>query len=503
MKALFTIVVGVIGLSALAADDGAPTSPPFEHKPNVVLIVADDYGWSEAGFNYSPYYQTPRLDQLAADGLVFSNAYAAAANCAPSRACMLTGLNSPRHGIYTVKNSDRGEDTQRKLVPTKNVRSLDKSFTTIADVLRKHGYRTGSFGKWHVSDSPKAHGFDVSFAGNAAGHPKTYWAPYQGLETEGEEGEHLTDRVTDEAVNFIRESRKDPFFLYLPFFAVHDPLQGLPELVEKYEGIPSKSGQGRSPDYSAMIENMDASIGRVVNMLEIFNLLDDTVLIFTSDNGGAEWISSQTPLKGGKGSYYEGGIRVPFLVHYPALIKEGRMSDMPITGLDLFPTIAELTGAKVPKSLKFDGMSFAPMLHDPALKRTHRALHWHFPIYLHAHTKVAVPDGVRDPYFRTRPGAVVRYGNWKLHEYFESGALELYNLRDDIGERRNLARKNPEMAEKLHEMMKAWREATDAPVPDAENPDYDPTVTPEGYAPNPTATLKYVSDQYKPKNLAP
>jgi arylsulfatase A-like enzyme len=506
MTRLITIFLSTTlfaGAAIAAPATGASTPPPFENKPNVVLIVADDYGWSEAGFNYSPYYQTPHLDKLAANGLVFTDAYAAAANCAPSRACMLTGLSSPRHGIYTVKNSDRGEDTQRKLVPTENVRTLNMGFATIADVLKKHGYRTGAFGKWHISESPQDHGFDVSFAGNAAGHPKTYWAPYQGLETEGEEGEYLTDRVTDEACNFIRESRREPFFLYLPFFAVHDPLQGRPELVEKYEGLPSKSGQGRSADYSAMIENMDASVGRIVNMLDIFNLVDDTILIFTSDNGGAEWISSQTPLKGGKGSYYEGGIRVPFLVHYPAFIKEGRTSDMPVTGLDVFPTIAELTGAEVPATLTFDGMSFAPMLRDSRVRRTHRALHWHFPIYLHAHKGVAVPDGVRDPSYRTRPGTVMRYGNWKLHEYFEDGALELYNLREDIGERRNLARKNPEMVEKLHGMMKAWRDGVDAPVPEAENPDYDPSVHPEGYDPDPRASLKYVSDQYRPENKAP
>jgi arylsulfatase A-like enzyme len=493
MIAVSRIVCLLAGCACLCASaGGAPLK-----RPNIVLIVADDYGWAEVGFNGSAYYETPRLDALAAKGLVFTNGYAPSANCAPSRACFLAGLNTPRHGMYTVKNSDRGEDTQRKLIPTENVRTLPEHFTTIAHVLAEHGYRTGSFGKWHISKSPKLQGFDVAFAGNLSGHPKTYWAPYKVVDVIGKEGEYLTDRVTDEAIQFIDDSAGKSFFLYLPFFAVHDPLQGKPDLVAKYATKPVRNGQGRSTDYSAMIENMDASIGRVVDRLQKNGLTQNTVVIFTSDNGGAQWISNQAPLKGGKGCYYEGGIRVPFLIYSPTLIPKGQQTNVPVSGLDIFPTIVELTGATVPNGLELDGDSLVEIVRHPEQEPAQRALHWHFPIYLHAHKGVKVTDGVRDPYFRTRPGGVVRLGDWKLHEYFEDGALELYNLKDDIGETTNLAAANPEVVAKLKALMNDWRARSKAPVPTALNPLYDPTVTISGYESDPKARLKYVSDQYK------
>ncbi len=462
-------------------------------KPNIVLILADDFGWREVGFMGSSFYETPRLDRLAAEGLVFTNAYAPSANCAPSRACLLTGLNTPRHGMYTVNNSDRGEDTQRKLIPTENVRVLPSHLTTIADLLKGEGYKTAAIGKWHISSHPQEHGFDVSFAGNQWGHPKTYWAPFQVVDVEADEGEYLTDLVTDEAIRFIEDSREGPFFLYLPFFAVHDPLQGKPNLVEKYKNKPRTDDQGRYPDYASMIENMDTSIGKVVDALGKHGLSDDTIIIFTSDNGGAEWISDQTPLRAGKGAYYEGGIRVPFVIHNRKLIPKALRTEIPITGLDLFPTLAELAGVSIDNDYAFDGESLVEIIQNPTATIEPRPLYWHFPIYLHAHFHVG--DGARDPYFRTRPGSIMRFGEWKLHEYFEDGELELYNLKEDLEEAKNLVETHPEKAEELHAMMKDWRAEMRAPVPEQLNLLYDSSVTPPGYEYNPEAASKYVSDQ--------
>ncbi len=480
---VFALLVWVVFLGSASA----------QRKPNIVLVVADDLGWREVGFMGSRFYETPRLDRLAENGLVFTNAYAPSANCAPSRACLLTGLNTPQHGMYTVNNSDRGEDTQRKLIPTENVRVLPEDITTVADVLKAEGYATAAIGKWHVSSHPKEHGFDVSFAGNQWGHPKTYWAPFQVVDVEADEGEYLTDLVTNKAIQFIEDSKEEPFFLYLPFFAVHDPLHGKPDLVEKYKNKSRVDDQGRYPDYAAMIENMDTSIGRVVDALEKQGVAEDTIVIFTSDNGGAEWISDQAPLRAGKGAYYEGGIRVPLLIYNERLISKPATTDVPVTGLDIFPTLLEWARAPVPADRTLDGRSLMQIVRRPTASWGPRRLFWHFPIYLHAHFHVG--DGARDPYFRTRPGTVMRLGAWKLHEYFEGGELELYNLQNDPGEMNNLAPMLPARTRALHAMMQEWRKNANAPIPEEPNPLYDPSVVPPGYEYDPEAVSKYVSDQ--------
>lgn len=466
------LLIAVVFSGCVGGNASTSTSTP----PNIILIVVDDLGWRDVGFMGSTYYETPNLDALSSSSLVFTNAYAGAANCAPSRACLLSGQNTPRHGIYTVSPSDRGHKKTRKLIPTPNTKTLADSVLTLAEVLHTEGYATCSIGKWHIGEDPTSQGFDINIGGTHAGHPKTYFSPYENPNLkDGPEGEYLTERLSSEAVHFIRNHQEQPFFLYLPYFTIHTPLQGKPELVHKYEGEKMSGGQGRNPHYAAMIETMDSGIGYILRTLKSLALDENTLIIFTSDNGGISYLSRQHPLRAGKGSYYEGGIRVPFLVNWPERIREGRVSETPITLLDVYPTILDLLGLQKPGGKLLDGISLKDHILDDAVV-AERPLYWHFPIYLQAYRKGE--DESRDSLFRTRPGTVMRLGKWKLHEYFEDGALELYDLSEDLGETNDLSAGQPEKTAELHRMMQEWRRETQAPVPKEGNPDYDPDFRP-------------------------
>ncbi|WP_235298714.1 sulfatase [Portibacter marinus] len=436
-------------------------------KPNIVFILIDDLGWADLGFMGNTIYDTPHLDQLASRGMVFNQAYAPAANCAPSRACIMSGKNTPSHGIYTVGNSERGKSEDRKLIPIKNKTVLEDSIFTIGDFLQSHGYVTASMGKWHLGDSPLTQGFDVNVGGFKAGHPKSYFSPYKNPELEdGPKGENLTDRLTDEALKFVNANKNKPFFLYLPHYTVHTPLQGKEELVSKYEKI---IGDDERYDarYGAMVENMDANVGRLLEGLEIAGVAEKTMIIFFSDNGGLSSISRQTPLRAGKGSYYEGGIRVPMVVKWPGKVKPGIVSNEMVSGLDIFPTLVEVMENE--QGFEFDGVSLVELLLEEK-PLSPRSLYFHFPIYLQAYNQIT--DDGRDPLFRTRPGSVIRKGNWKLHEYFEDGSLELYDLSKDVGERNNLIKAYPEKVEELHQLLKSWRVKSKASIPSESNPLY-------------------------------
>lgn len=453
----------------------ACTPQPAKELPNIVLINVDDLGWKDVGFNGSRYYETPNLDRLAEESIRFTNAYAGAANCAPSRACLLSGQQTPRHGIYTVGNSDRGNAKTRKIIPTPNNTTLADEQLTLAEVLGAQGYSTISIGKWHLGKDPRTQGFDQNIGGTHQGHPKTYFSPYKNPNlSDGPDGEYLTDRITDEALRFIEENREKPFFLYLPFFTIHTPLQGKEDLVEKYQQKPPLDGQGRNPHYAAMVETMDASVGRILRQLEDYEL-DNTILIFTSDNGGISFQSRQHPLRAGKGSYYEGGIRVPLLIRWKSKIKEAWETDTPVTNLDFFPTLLDLLGIHPPVDKVLDGQSLAGLLLEKQ-PLAERPLIWHFPIYLQAYRVDG--DESRDGLFRTRPGSVIRLGDWKLHQYFEDDGLELYHLGKDLGEQDNLADEQPEKVEELLAILNDWRSEMQAPVPSEPNPEYV-----EGFAP--------------------
>lgn len=436
-------------------------------KPNIVYINIDDLGWTDLSCMGSTYYQTPNIDRLASQGMTFTNAYAPASNCAPSRACCITGQYAPRHHVYTVQNSDRGPSHLRKLIPTPNTLSIQEDNLTFGDALKAGGYKTCIVGKWHVSEDPTRNGFDVNIAGCHWGHPHGgYFSPYGNPQLEdGPEGEYLTDRLTTEAIQFVEAHREEPFFLYFPYYIVHTPLQAKEETIEKYRQMEGTEAHN-NPEYAAMIEHMDHNIGRLMDTLDTLGLTENTLVLFTSDNGGCYKISKQWPLRAGKGAYYEGGIREPMFVRWPGQIEAGSRCDEPVSGIDYFPTFLEAAGLEPPEEKVLDGKSLMPLL-TGAGTLGERPLFWHFPVYLQNGN-----DETRDPHFRTRPGSVVRLGDWKLHQYFEDGELELYNLADDIGEQVDLAATHPEKAKELHTMLSEWRRELDAPVPTELNPDF-------------------------------
>ncbi len=455
-----------------ARGKGAGGAEGGKRPPNILFILVDDMGWKDAGFMGSEYYETPNMDRLAKEGMVFTQAYTCGPNCAPSRASILTGEYTPRHGIYTVGNSARGRAALRKLIPIKNTTILARKFVTFAEALKPAHYRSASMGKWHMGDDPefgpRGQGFDVNVGGWRAGHPRSYFSPYHNPALkDGPKGEYLTDRLTEEALKFIEENRNRPFLLYLPHYAVHTPLQAKKAMIEKYKKKKPSHGQ-HNPVYAAMVESVDQGVGRILDKLRELGLEENTVVILSSDNGGVRTITSQEPLRGGKGMLYEGGIRVPMIVRRPGKVKAGSVCDTPVIGVDFLPTFLEIAGVPKPKDLVLDGVSLVPLLEGRKIPE--RPLFWHFPAYLQGRN---VP-GARDPFFRTRPCGVVRKGRWKLIEYFEDHALELYDLESDIGESHNLAASRPGKVKELMGLMKAWRKEVKAPVPTRLNPRYDP-----------------------------
>ncbi len=454
----------------LAACASGPCPAEASARPNILYINIDDLGWRDVGFMGSTFYQTPNLDRLAKQGMVFTNAYAPASNCAPSRACCMSGQYTPRHGVFTVGTSERGDARTRKLIPTPNRTALADQQITIAEALKTAGYRTIHLGKWHLGKNPRTQGFDVNIGGNSSGAPRGgYFSPYKNPQLpDGPKGEHLPHRLAEEAVKFLEDGNNRPFFMYFSMYSVHTPLQAPKDTIAKYKK--RKGGPGQShATYGAMVEHMDQCVGRVLTKLDELGLTDDTLVLFCSDNGGIAKISSQAPLRAGKGAYYEGGIREPMIVRWPGKTKPDTKCDVPVHGVDFFPTFLEAAGVSAPRGKLLDGVSIVPLLTGKGTLGE-RALFWHFPIYLENYGSNA---GNRDPLFRTRPGSVVRLGNWKLHEYFEDGELELYNLETDLGETTNLADKRPDKVKELHGLLKQWRKQTKAPVPTEPNPKYD------------------------------
>jgi arylsulfatase A-like enzyme len=456
--------------TALAGIFLALPIPGFAQSPNVIYINVDDLGYMDVGYMGSAYYETPNIDRLAKEGMVFMQAYAGAANCAPSRACLMSGMNTPRHGIYTVENSDRGDARTRKIVPIPNQTVLADSVYTLAEMFRDQGYITGTFGKWHLGDDPTTQGFQVNVGGSHRGNPgkEGYFSPYN-LEylADGPEGEYLTDRLTTEAISFLQTHQKDPFFLYLPFYTVHTPIMGKDSLVAEFAKKEGKAGQDNS-EYAAMIASLDENVGRLLAAVEQLKLTENTLVVFTSDNGGIRDISYQDPLRAGKGSYCEGGIRVPLIIRWPDKVAAGSRCEVPVTNLDFYPTFQSILGEKSESSL-LDGDDIISLLYGKSMPE--RTLYWHFPIYLQAYNPKE--DGGYDPLFRTRPGSVIRQGDWKLHIYYEDNKIELYNLKEDIGETQNLAKKYPEKANALQQQLQSWLDKIQAPIPKIPNPDYD------------------------------
>jgi arylsulfatase A-like enzyme len=430
----------------------AQDPPP---KPNVVFILADDLGWTDLGCQGSTYYETPRIDRLAAQGLRFTDGYSCGPNCQPTRAALMSGRYGPRTGIYTVGSIDRFDWKSRPLRPVDNVEKLAPDTVTVAESLKKAGYATAMFGKWHLGDDPAHHpskqGFDEALV-TMGRHVDFKTTP----PVEVPKGAYLADFLTDRACDFIRRHKDEPFFLYLPHFGVHAPYQAKPELVEKFKAKAPAGGHS-NPVYAAMIASVDESVGRVADLLDELKLSEKTLVVFSSDNGGVGGYAREgiqgggaatdnAPLKGGKGMLAEGGIRVPWILRWPGRLAPGTTSDTPVLSVDLHPTLLDVAG--LPRDASLDGAS---LLGPPPA----RAIYWHFPGYL----------GAGKGQWRTTPAGAVREGDWKLLEYFEDGRLELYNLKEDLGERRNLAAERNDVAARLHAKLKLWRDEVKAPMP--------------------------------------
>ncbi len=434
------------------------STPSSKKKPNFVFIFIDDLGWRDLGYMDSRYYETPRIDKLASEGVAFTSAYANAPNCAPTRACLMSGQYGPRHGVYTVGSPERGPANMRKLIPTPNATNLDTKVVTIADALKTAGYTSACIGKWHLGNKepyrPQDRGFDVVVARTHGGHFD-------------KQRNYLTDTLTDKAIEFIDANKDKPFFLYLAHHAVHTPIQAKKELIAKYKKEkPDKFHN--NPTYAAMIESVDQSVGKVLDKLDELTLAENTVVIFYSDNGGYGNATSMAPLRGSKGMLYEGGIRVPLLIRWPGVTKPRSKCDVPVIGIDFYPTMLQIAKAKKPKKHILDGTSILPLL-KRADKLKRKAIFWHFPAYLEPYNEKQKP-------WRTTPAGAVRMGDWKLIEFFEDNRIELYNLRDDISEKNNLAASNPDKAKELHDLLADWRKKTKAPVPTEKNPKYDPNA---------------------------
>ena len=469
--------LGPVTLAIPGCSNFLQTSNKNAKKPNIVFILIDDMGYKDLGCYGSKYYETPNIDKLASQGMSFTDAYTCGPNCAPTRASLMSGQYTPRHGVITVHISEREPAHLRKLVPIPNKKTLDPKIVTIAEAVKPAGYTSACIGKWHLGNSPQFgpedQGFDVNVGGYQAGAQKTHFSPYHNRKLkDGPKGEYLTDRLTNEALKFIDENKNNPFFLYLPHYAVHTPIQAKKKNIEKYEAKQGSNGQS-NPVYAAMIESLDEGIGKILSRLDKLGLTENTLLIVSSDNGGvggyqqlgikARPITSNAPLRGGKGMLYEGGIRVPLIVRWPGKVKPGTRCKTPVTSVDFYPTLLETAGAPRPSGQILDGQSIVPLLKQTKdLNRD--AIFWHFPAYLEA----------KGGTWRTTPVGVIRSGDWNLLEFFEDGNLELYNLRNDISEKHNLAGQKPQIAAELHKLLKNWRKSVCARVPTEPNPKYNP-----------------------------
>lgn len=470
-------------LLAVAISSSAQKEPK---QPNILFILVDDLGWADLGYTGSIYYETPNIDKLANEGTVFTNAYAACPVCSPSRAAILSGKSPARLNLtdWIPGNRHWGPHKNQKLASHPFKLQLDLEEYTLAEAFKDAGYNTMFAGKWHIGEKdefyPEHQGFDINCAGNKTGHPSGgYFSPYKNPQlTDGYEGEYLTDRLTDEVIHFIEKPKEAPFFAYLSFYTVHLPMQGKPEKVEKYRNkLASMKYKGdefvqkgktwyknhqNMPHYAAMVESLDESVGRLLTTLKKQNLDQNTIVVFTSDNGGMA-TSNQTgniptsnlTLRAGKGYLYEGGIRVPLILRGPG-VKEGKESEFPVTGTDLYPTLLDMAGLELLSTQHYDGISLKSHLHGKSA--TERPIFWHYPHY---------SGGLGG-----KPSGAVRLGNYKLIEFYEDMRVELYNLEHDKEEIIDLSAEMSGKVEELKALLHNYRDEVGAKMP-YENPYYE------------------------------
>ena len=446
----FTLWLCTLGIALCAAP-----------QPNIVVIMADDLGWRDLHCYGNEQIDTPFLDQLAAEGMRFTDAYAAAPVCSPTRAAMMTGLAPARLRLtnHAPGNPDGFALPGSDLQEPETVRHLALSYTTIAERLSAAGYATGHVGKWHLSyvnprgsaqrDQrelyPEKQGFDVNIGGNSSGGPPSYFSPYRNPALkDGAAGEYLPSRLADEAMNFVRSNRGRPFFLNWWPYSVHYPMQAPAELIAKYR----QRQEVKDPVYAAMIEGMDAAIGRFLKQLDEAGLRDNTLILFKSDNGG--YSGDNRPLRGFKGTLYEGGLRVPWIVRWPGRVPAGSICATPVISTDCYPTLLEAAGVQPVPGSTLDGRSLIPLFEQkPGFDRD--AIFFHYPNYAF-HKK-------------NRLGSAMRAGDFKLITYYDNGELELYRLSSDIGEEVNLSQQHPEIVRQLKDKLDAWLRQTDARLP--------------------------------------
>jgi arylsulfatase A-like enzyme len=476
------ILAGISGWYALANPaDHSPLAPAPPHatatRPNLVLLLADDLGWSDLGCYGADLHETPRLDQFAREALRFSQAYAMPV-CSPTRAALLTGKHAARLRFTVWREAALERQTgavraPRPLLPPPTLTDLPLEETTLAEVLQAAGYLTFHVGKWHLGDAdhaPELHGFDVNIGGTHWGAPPTFFHPFRGPFGQarerryvpglglGQPGEYLTDRLTDEALRLVDAAGDRPFFLNLWFHNPHTPIEGKPAHVTRFRERLTPAHRHQNPDYAAMVYSLDENVGRVLDHLERRGLAQRTVVVFASDNGGyvneyrGRAVTTNFPLRSGKGSLYEGGIRVPLLIRWPGVTPPGTVCNEPVVVMDLFPTLAELAGAAAP--LAPDGLRLLPLLRNPHARLPRDTLAFHFPHY----------------YPTTTPASALRHGDWKLIEYYEGPRAELYHLGQDPGEQKDLALEQPRRVAELRARLAAWRREVNAQDPQPARP---------------------------------
>lgn len=490
---------GAVAYTIQAARDTTKlfANETIDTKPNFVFILVDDLGWMDTGCygrdpalrEPSKFYETPNIDRLAAEGMRFTDAYAACAVCSPTRAAVMTGRYPARLGVtdWIRARFQGGKIPENKKNPTEyvggknnkllcppNALWMELEEITIAEALKSAGYTSCHVGKWHLGADdwyPEKQGFDFNIGGYDFGQPPSYFDPYS-REGQGPiptlsprcKGEYLTDREADEAVQFIRQHKDKPFFLYMAHYAVHAPIQGKADLVAKYKA--KKPTNQKNPTYAAMIESVDDAVGKICSVLDELNLAERTIIFFTSDNGGLMGITNNAPLRAGKGYPYEGGIREPLIVRWPKIIKPGTVSHEPVTSVDYFPTICQAAGVTLPRDRDIDGVSILGHLKSSAIQKLNRdAIFWHFPHY----------RGNIVPY------SIIREGDWKLIKRYETSAssvepgktFELYNLNGDLSESNDLAEILPEKVRRLNAKLTRWLKLSSAKLP-RPNPDYEP-----------------------------
>jgi arylsulfatase A-like enzyme len=464
------VILLLIFLSACSQKQNSQKSV-VERKPNILFILIDDLGWQDLECYGSTFYETPNIDKIRSEGMMFTNAYSACPVCSPTRASILTGKN-PAHIQFTGHITRIGRHRypeHGRIIPPNDKMHVELSEIMIPEALNCMGYATVSIGKWHVGDKemyfPTHQGFDQNIAGYEDGSPPTYWGPYESDRDwnsiiknlpDRTEDEYLTDRLTDEAIKFIKDHKERPFFMYLSHYAVHTPLEAPDSLVQKYEEKLKENPVQKSATYAAMIEKVDDNVGRLLDEVDLLGLTDNTIVIFYSDNGGTTEATINTPLREGKGFLYEGGIRVPLIVKWPGHIRSNTKCDVPIISDDLYPTIMEMIGEGTKPAKDIDGISLLPLLKEQTTSLNRDVLCWYYPHYS--------PQA-------QMPGYAIRKGNYKLIEHYDPIKLELFDLSNDLRETHNLVEEMPQKVEELKASFQTWLTKMH-PVMHTNNPSY-------------------------------